>query len=215
MSATGDRPLGRLVRGLTAVELTIACLAVAVIFVLILFQAVQRYVPLPPVIWTGELSQFALIWLTFVASGVLVSRGGHIALQLVDSLPSPMAVRVVQTLALAMVAVIAGGFTWACWELVTSAGFLTSPALGLPMSWVYAVALVGLVSTTVRATVGAFRVARFGPPSLDDDDDDDEDAASDDLPPDHAPPDDAPPVDGPVEGGTAPGATAGGGGTRP
>lgn len=158
----------RLVRLLTAVELTIACVAMAMIFVLILFQAVQRYLPLPQVVWTGELSQFALIWLTFAAAGVLVTRNGHIALQLVDNLPSPGAVRVVQTLALALVAVIAALFTWACWELVYSAGFLTSPALGLPMSWVYAVVLVGLVSTTVRAAVGAVQVARFGVPAAED-----------------------------------------------
>jgi TRAP-type C4-dicarboxylate transport system permease small subunit len=155
----------RLVRLLTAVELTIACVAMAMIFVLILFQAVQRYLPLPQIVWTGELSQFALIWLTFAAAGVLVTRNGHIALQIVDNLPSPVVVRVVQVLAMALVTVIAAGFTWACWELVYSAGFLTSPALGVPMSWVYAIALVGLASTTLRAAVGAVQVARFGVPA--------------------------------------------------
>lgn len=164
-----DPGLKRLIQLLTAVELIIGCLAGAMIFVLILFQAVQRYLPLPQVVWTGELSQFALIWLTFAAAGVLVTRNGHIALQLVDSLPSPAVVRVVQTLAMVLVALIAAAFTWACWELVSSAGFLTSPALGLPMSWVYAVVLVGLVSTTVRAAVGAVQVARNGVPSPDHD----------------------------------------------
>jgi TRAP-type C4-dicarboxylate transport system permease small subunit len=164
-----DPGLKRVVQLLTAVELTIGCLAGAMIFVLVLFQAVQRYLPLPQVLWTGELSQFALIWLTFAAAGVLVTRNGHIALQLVDNLPSPVVVRVVQTLAMALVALIAAAFTWACWELVSSAGFLASPALGLPMSWVYAVVLVGLVSTTVRAAVGAVQVARNGVPSPDHD----------------------------------------------
>ena len=158
----------RLVQVLTAAELTIACLAAAMIFVLILFQAVQRYLPLPQVVWTGELSQFGLLWLTFAAAGVLVTRSGHISLQLVDNLPSPVAVRVVQTFATALVAVIAAGFTWACWELVHTAGFLSSPALGMPMSWVYAVVLVGLVSTTVRAVIGAVQVARFGVPATED-----------------------------------------------
>ncbi|WP_165362762.1 TRAP transporter small permease [Promicromonospora panici] len=155
----------RLVRLLTAVELTIACVAMVMIFVLILFQAVQRYLPVPQIVWTGELSQFALIWLTFAAAGVLVTRNGHIALQIVDNLPSPVLVRVVQALAMALVTVIAALFTWACWELVYVAGFLTSPALGLPMSWVYAIALVGLASTTLRAAVDAVQVARFGAPA--------------------------------------------------
>ena len=159
----------RIVRLLTAIELTIACLAGALIFVLILFQAVQRYLPIPQIVWAGELSQFGLIWLTFVAAGVLVTRNGHIAVVLIDSLPSPVVVRVVQTLAMALVALIAAGFTWACWELVYSAGFLTSPALGLPMSWVYAIALIGLASATVRASVGTVQVARFGMPPPDHD----------------------------------------------
>lgn len=162
-----NRGVQRLTNVLTAIELTIACVAAAMIFVLILFQAVQRYLPLPQVVWTGELSQFALIWLTFTAAGVLVTRNGHIALQLVDNLPSPVVVRVVQTLAMVVVALIAAAFTWACWELVYSAGFLSSPALGLPMSWVYAIALIGLVSTTVRAAVAAVQVARDGAPSPD------------------------------------------------
>jgi TRAP-type C4-dicarboxylate transport system permease small subunit len=157
----------RLVRVLTAIELTIACLAGALIFVLILFQAVQRYLPVPQIVWAGELSQFGLIWLTFVAAGVLVTRNGHIAIELIDNLASPAVVRVVQTVAMALVAVIAGAFAWACWELVTSAGFLTSPALGLPMTWVYGIALIGLVSATIRAAIGTVQVARFGMPSTD------------------------------------------------
>jgi TRAP-type C4-dicarboxylate transport system permease small subunit len=162
------RGIGRLVRLLTVVELGIACLAAALIFGLILFQAVQRYLPVPQIVWAGELSQFALIWLTFVAAGVLVTRNGHIAIELIDTLPSPAVVRVVQTFAMALVALIAGAFAWACWELVYSAGFLTSPALGLPMSWVYAIALIGLVSATIRAAVGTVQVARFGMPATGD-----------------------------------------------
>ncbi|MFD7311997.1 TRAP transporter small permease [Promicromonospora sp. NPDC059942] len=162
--------IDRLVKLLTGVELTIACLATALIFALILFQAAQRYLPVPQIVWAGEVSQFGLIWLTFVAAGVLVTRNGHIAVQLIDTVGGPALARVVQTVAAALVAVISAAFTWACWELVTAAGFLTSPALGLPIAWVYAVALVGLVSATVRAAVGAVLIARFGPPPPEHDD---------------------------------------------
>ncbi|GAA1737206.1 hypothetical protein GCM10009809_35490 [Isoptericola hypogeus] len=154
-------------RVLTALELGVACLAGALIFVLILYQALQRYLPVPGVVWTGELSEFALVWLTFGACGVLVTRDGHIALQLVDAFPRPGVVRAVHVLAMVLVAVIGAGFAWACWELVSAAGFLTSPALGLPMAWVYAITLVGLVSTTIRALARAVHVARFGVPEAD------------------------------------------------
>ncbi|MGF0116965.1 TRAP transporter small permease [Promicromonospora sp. Marseille-Q5078] len=154
----------RVVRILTALELALVCLALVMIFVLVLYQAAQRHLPVPNVVWTGELSEFALIWLTFGAAGVLVTRDGHIALQLVDRFPNPTVVRYVQVLAMLLVAVIAAAFAWACWELVSSAGFLTSPALGLPMSWVYAITLVGLVSTTIRALARAVAIVRHGVP---------------------------------------------------
>jgi TRAP-type C4-dicarboxylate transport system permease small subunit len=156
--------VSRVVRILTGLELGVACLAAATIFVLVLYQALQRYLPVPNVLWTGELSEFALIWLTFGAAGVLVTRDGHIALQLVDNVPSAAFVRTVHAVAMLLVAAIAAAFAWACWELVDSAGFLTAPALGIPMSWVYAITLVGLVSTTVRALARAVQIVRYGVP---------------------------------------------------
>jgi TRAP-type C4-dicarboxylate transport system permease small subunit len=164
-----NSPMKRLARVLTAVEIGVAALSVVTIFVLVLYLAAQRHLPVPNVVWAGELSEFALIWLTFGAAGVLVTQDGHIALKLVDTLRSPRLVRAVHVLAMVLVATIAAAFAWACWQLVSAAGYLTSPALGLPMSWVYAITLVGLVSTTVRALVRAVGIARGGPLTPDED----------------------------------------------
>ena len=79
------RRLGRVVRAITGIELGVAALATAMIFVLVLVQAFQRYLPVDGWTWTGELSRYGLVWLTFVAAGVLVTRDGHIALQMVDT----------------------------------------------------------------------------------------------------------------------------------
>ena len=43
-------------------------------------------------------------------------------------------------------------------------GILRSPAMGMPMSWLYAISIVGFVSTTLRATVAAARFAVLGAP---------------------------------------------------
>ncbi len=44
-------------------------------------------------------------------------------------------------------------------------GNLTTPAMGIPMPVVYALPLLGFVSTTVRAAVAAVIVARDGVPA--------------------------------------------------
>lgn len=157
-----DGVLARVVRVLTAVEVTIAGLAAALIFVLVLLQAGQRYLPIDGWTWTGELARYGLVWVTFTAAGVLVTRDGHIALQVVDQIRSPWVVRAVRVFALVVVSACGVGFAIACWSLIEESGSLTTPSLGLPMSWVYALPLLGFVSTAVRAAVAAVQVAVRG-----------------------------------------------------
>lgn len=162
-----DTALRRVIRVVTAVEITIAGLAAALIFVLVLVQAGQRYLPIDGWTWTGELARYGLVWVTFTATGVLVTRDGHIALQLVDELRNQMVVRVIHVLALVVVAVTGVGFSIACWALIQESGSLTTPSLGLPMKYVYMLPLLGFVSTAVRAAVAAVLVALRGVPAAD------------------------------------------------
>ena len=84
--------------------MALAGAALLMIFGLVLIQAAQRYLPIDGWSWTGELARYSLVWLTFVAAGVLVTRDGHIALQIVDSLRSEIVVRSIHVFALLVVA---------------------------------------------------------------------------------------------------------------
>lgn len=155
-------PLRRALRLVMAVEIGVAGLSAALIFVLVLVQAGQRFLPIDGWTWTGELARYGLVWVTFTAAGVLVTRDGHIALQLVDELRPELLVRLIRVLALLVVAAVGVGFAVACWSLIQESGSLTTPALGLPMRWVYILPLVGFTSTAVRAAVGAVVVGARG-----------------------------------------------------
>lgn len=163
--AARDGALRRMIRLVTAVEMSLAGAAVALIFVLVLVQAGQRYLPIDGWAWTGELARFSLVWLTFVAAGVLVTRDGHIALQIVDAIPSPLVVRSVHVLANLLVAGIALLFVRECWTLYVGSGNLRSPAMRMPMGWHYLLPLLGFASSAVRALVTAVLVARHGVPA--------------------------------------------------
>lgn len=163
-------PLATVVSVVTAVEVAIAGLAAALIFVLVLLQAVQRYLPIDGWTWTGELARYGLVWVTFTAAGVLVSRDGHIALQIVDGLRWPMVVRAVHVLALAIVSACGVGFSLACWSLIQESGSLTTPSLGIPMKYIYLLPLLGFISTAVRAAVAALLVALHGVAAADESD---------------------------------------------
>ncbi|OSM43404.1 TRAP transporter small permease [Nesterenkonia sp. PF2B19] len=156
-------PLRRAGRMIDALEISAGSVMLLTIFVLVLIQAAQRHLPGESLPWTGEVSRFALAWLTFTVAGVLISRGGHITLEVVNILPKPRLIRAVQVFALVIVAVTAGAFTLEAWDLVQTQGALRSPVLGLSMALVYVPVLLGLISSTVRALIGAARIALHGP----------------------------------------------------
>ena len=164
-SASQATPLGRIVRAATTVELFLAGTATFLIFALVLAQAGQRYLPIDGWIWSGELARYCLVWLTFVAAGVLVTRDGHIALQIVDSIRSDIVLRSIRVFALLVVAATGLGLAWACWTLIGTQRNLELPTLGISMTWVYLLPLLGFVSTFVRALASAVFIARYGVPA--------------------------------------------------
>ncbi len=161
MTGRWSRP----VRVITAIEIGLAATATVVMFLCVLLQAGQRYLPFDGFTWTGELARFCLVWLTFVVAGVLVTRDAHISLEVIDLGKNPLVVRFDRVFACLVVALVGAGFAVEAWDLVMSTGRLRSPSLRLPMSWFYALPLLGFVSTTIRATVAAVRFAVHGVPA--------------------------------------------------
>jgi TRAP-type C4-dicarboxylate transport system permease small subunit len=98
-------------------------------------------------------------------TGVLVTTDGHIALEVVDLIKSPLVVRAVRVFACLVVAAIGAGFAVEAFELMQSQARLKSPSLRLPMPWLYVLPLIGFVSTAVRGLVAAVVIAVRGVPA--------------------------------------------------
>ena len=158
------RPIARIIRVITGIELGLGVACLLLIFGLVLLQAAQRYLPIDGWPWTGELARFALVWLTFVVAGVLVTADSHISIEMIDSVPSELVRRVVRVISCLIVAAIGLSLCAEAWELIHSQGILKSPALRMPMSWLYAISLIGFVSVVVRALVAAVTYAVLGAP---------------------------------------------------
>ncbi|GAA4724543.1 TRAP transporter small permease [Nocardioides endophyticus] len=148
----------------TAIELTLGVAALLLIFGLVLLQAAQRYLPIDGWPWTGELARFSLVWLTFVTAGVLVTRDSHISIEMIDMVPGDLMRRVVRVVSCLIVAAIGVGLCLEAWELTQTQGILKSPAMQMPMSWLYAVSMIGFVSVVVRSLIAAGQYAVYGAP---------------------------------------------------
>ena len=163
MNSSLHTALRRAGRIFTALEIILGAVMLLTIFVLIVMQAAQRHTPGDSIPWTGELSRFALVWLTFSVAGVLVTKRDHITLEVVDLLPHPRIVRSVQVFALLVIAMTAAGLTIEAWALVQTQGILSSPVLGMSMALLYLPVLIGMVSTVIRSLISATDIALHGP----------------------------------------------------
>ena len=150
----------RVLRTWAAGELWIACLALATIFVSVLWQVISRYVS--ALNWPGvsELANYSLIVLTFSMVGYLIGNNGHITIQVIDYLVRGRAFVVVKAVSAAVTGLICAVLVWEAWELIQAYPTRTTAALGIPIWMLYAVPMLGFVSGTVRAFVRVFTAAR-------------------------------------------------------
>lgn len=149
---------------LTAVELTLGVAALLLIFGLVLLQAGQRYLPIDGWPWTGELARFCLVWLTFVVAGVLVTTDSHISIEMIDLVPGEGLRRLVRVVSCLVMAAIGVALCLEAWELWQTQDILKSPAMRMPMSWLYLISMVGFVSVVVRSLIAAVQYAVLGAP---------------------------------------------------
>jgi TRAP-type C4-dicarboxylate transport system permease small subunit len=150
----------KVLRVWAAAELAIACLAVVLIFVSVLWQVVSRYVP--ALNWPGvsELGNYSLIVLTFIMVGYLIGNNGHITIQIIDYIAKGRAMVVVKVVSATCTAVICTLLVWEAIELIRAYPNRRTAALEIPIWILYAVPLLGFVSGAVRAVVRIFMADR-------------------------------------------------------
>ncbi len=139
----------RLISTATTVLVTLARIGTGAAFLVIIaavvVQLLGRSGVIPTVIWTEELTRFALLWLTAFGAGLGLRSGALVNVDLVsESLPGrlPWMLRLFG-------AAVTAGFAFL---LLSPAAFFTkigarqtAPALGIHMNWVHAAAFVALL----------------------------------------------------------------------
>ena len=134
-----------------------AVLALSVLAVL--WQVVSRYLLADPSSFTDELVRYLLIWLGILGGAYAAGRRLHLAIDLVPSRLGPTKRRRLETLIYLLIllfsaAVLVYGGTRLV--LLTLALGQRSPALDLPLGWVYAVLPLAGVTLCLHSLAGVF-----------------------------------------------------------
>ena len=150
----GVPPDPRFMRVLSAVEVAIGVVLFALLFLGVMYQVLGRYFPAIGWVGAGELALLSMVAMTFITTGYLVGRNGHIVLEVFDQVLAGkklfIALRVVSaiimvatSLALAYEAFVKIEIEWA----------RASAAMHIPLGTLYVFALLGFLSAAVHSAV--------------------------------------------------------------
>jgi TRAP-type C4-dicarboxylate transport system permease small subunit len=141
------------IRILSGIEITIGVTLFALIIFGVMYQVLGRYFPSISWVGAGEVALMSMIAMTFITTGYLVGRNGHIVLEIFDELLAGrrlfVALRVIS--AIIMVATSLALAYEAFVKIETEWGRL-SAAMHVPMGVLYLFALVGFLSAAIHSS---------------------------------------------------------------
>ncbi|WP_376872865.1 TRAP transporter small permease [Albirhodobacter sp. R86504] len=143
----------RLISILTSAARIATGLCFGVIIIAVILQLLGRSGVIPSVIWTEELTRFALLWLVAFGAGLGLRSGDLVNVDLVcEALPKrgPWILRLIAAAVTAVFGLMLVSPAW----LYTSIGARqTAPALGIKMDWIHASSMVALLLLGVFAAL--------------------------------------------------------------
>ena len=141
-------------RALVVLETALAGGLLLIVFLVVLSQVLMRYLFAYPNPWSEELSRFCFIWLSMLGAALAVERRSHFGFEQAVKRLSPTRRLWAERSAKALVMAVSLLLVISGLALVRLALGQHSPALDVPMAWVYAAVPVSGVLMLVHLSSG-------------------------------------------------------------
>lgn len=128
--------------------------------ILIFVQVLARYIFKMPLAWSEEGARFLFIWMTFIAGYVGARRGQHIGVELIQNLFPNMVKKGMQIMSDLLSVVFFMIVFYFCCLQWGKFSMQISPALKIPMSFVYLGMMVGSMGLALSYFFHIFEVAK-------------------------------------------------------
>jgi TRAP-type C4-dicarboxylate transport system permease small subunit len=144
----------RFIRVLSAIEVTVAVVLFALLFLGVMYQVLGRYFPAISWVGSGELALLCMVALTFITTGYLVGRNGHIVIEVFDQLLAGkklfVALRIVSAVIMVVTCLALG---YEAFVKIESEWARASAAIQIPLGMLYVFALIGFVSAAIHSAM--------------------------------------------------------------
>ncbi|MBO4368889.1 MAG: TRAP transporter small permease [Desulfovibrio sp.] len=107
-----------------------------------------------------ELARYLFVWVVFLSLPLVAKHGGHMCIETITSRVHGLTLKVLTILADIFTITFLTIMTWNGILMVERTSFQTSPALMIPMSWVYVVIPFGCGVMLCYVTAHFFRVLK-------------------------------------------------------
>ena len=141
------------VRQLVQAEQVVSVLLLVGVAGVMMAQVIARYVFDTPIVWSEEFARLGLIWLTFVASGFVMSTGEHIQVDVIGNFVGRRGRLFLDLFSAAVVLVTTLMLLPQGLQFVAARSGSTSPMMGMPMDLWYAAVPVGFVLLAFHSTL--------------------------------------------------------------
>ena len=140
------------IRALSAIEITIGVALFALIVFGVMYQVLGRYFPSIGWVGAGEIALLSMIAMTFITTGYLVGRNGHIVLEIFDELLAGTKLFVALRVISAIIMIVTSlALAYEAFVKLDAEWGRLSAAMNLPIGILYLFALIGFVSAAIHS----------------------------------------------------------------
>ena len=143
--------LSRVSHWLNRTSEVVCCGVLAAMTVAVVLQVICRYLLGAALTWSEEFARYGLVWITFLGAGIAHKRRAHMGVQAIVEMFSPGVRKTVQLFTLLAVMVFLVIATLKGTELALFNMKQYSPAMGLPMGFVYLAIPLGCLVMVIHA----------------------------------------------------------------
>lgn len=132
-----------------------------VMIVTVLANVFYRYVLAKPLIWGDEVASLSFIWMAMLGAALAVDRHEHMKLTVFLPLLPPRLARVLEVAGQVLVCVLLLRLLPVAVEYAYEESYVTSPALGLPMSWRASALPTGIALMSLLSVLSVIRTREW------------------------------------------------------